>query len=97
MLAILAGKVTGAEIARRYQVTEVTVSHWKAKFLDAGARSLTDRPHGPAGKAGSDEERRMRAENEQLKLALAEATVQLRIWKHGAKYVDKIPSPTSKP
>ncbi len=42
-------------------------------------------------------ERRQRAEIEQLKLALAEATVQLRIWQRGADYVDQIPSSTSRP
>jgi transposase len=36
-------------------------------------------------------------ENEQLKLALAEATVQLRIWQRGAALVDQVPSRTSKP
>jgi transposase len=36
-------------------------------------------------------------ENEQLKLALAEATVQLRIWQGGAALADQVPSPTSKP
>jgi hypothetical protein len=41
-------------------------------------------------------EQRMRLENEQLKLALAEATVQLRIWQKGADYVDQIPSKTSR-
>ena len=42
-------------------------------------------------------ERRQRAEIEQLKLALAEATVQLRIWQSGADYLDQVPSPTSRP
>ena len=42
-------------------------------------------------------ERRLRAECEQLKLALAEATVQLRIWQKGAEYIDQVPSPTSRP
>jgi len=42
-------------------------------------------------------ERRMRLENEQLKLALAEATVQLRIWRKGAEHIPEVPSGTSKP
>ena len=42
-------------------------------------------------------ERRLRAECEQLKLALAEATVQLRIWRKGAEYTEQAPSPTSRP
>ena len=40
---------------------------------------------------------RLRHECEQLKLALAEATVQLRIWQKGAEFVDEVPSRTSRP
>ncbi|MEV2226750.1 hypothetical protein AB0E01_43955 [Nocardia vinacea] len=54
-------------------------------------------PSGPAGAQGTPEQRRLRMENEQLKLALAEATVQLRVWQHGANLVDQVPSLTSKP
>ncbi|WFR70939.1 hypothetical protein P9209_16040 [Prescottella defluvii] len=61
---------------------------------DSGSRND---PSGPAGHRGSLEERRLRSENEQLKLALAEATVQLRIWQHGAKLVDEVPSQPSNP
>ena len=46
---------------------------------------------------GTPEHRRLLMENEQLKLALAEATVQLRIWQGGAALADQVPSPTSKP
>jgi hypothetical protein len=35
-------------------------------------------------------------ECEQLKLALAEATVQLRIWQKGSEFVDAVHSPTSR-
>lgn len=30
-------------------------------------------------------------------LALAEATVQLRIWQKGSEYIDQVPSQTSRP
>jgi transposase len=73
------------------------VSKWKQAFLDAGAKALEPRPSGRAGAQGPPEQRRLRIENEQLKLALAEETVQLRIWQHGAALVDRVPSPTSKP
>jgi transposase len=36
-------------------------------------------------------------ENEWLKLALAEASVQRRVWQHGVALVDQVPSVTSKP
>jgi transposase len=39
----------------------------------------------------------LQPENEQLKLALAEATVQLRIWQRRAALADQVPSSTSKP
>ena len=42
-------------------------------------------------------ERALRGEVEQLKPALAEATVQLRIWRVGAEMVAAVPSQTSKP
>ena len=42
-------------------------------------------------------ERRQRAEIQELKLALAEATVQLRIWQMGSECGDLVPSPTSRP
>ena len=47
---------------------------------------------GPDG-GQSQTERRLRHECEQLKLALAEATVQLRIWQKGSEFVDAVPSP----
>ena len=59
--------------------------------------SLQSVPRGPAGAKGTPEQRRLQIENEQLKLALAEATVQLRIWQRGAALVDQVPSKTSKP
>jgi hypothetical protein len=49
------------------------------------------------GKAGSLVDRRQRAEIQELKLALAEETVQLQIWQKGSEYVDPVPSPTSRP
>lgn len=52
---------------------------------------------GPDG-GQSQTERRLRiTECKELKLALAEATVQLRIWRKGSEYIDSVPSPTSRP
>jgi transposase len=97
VLSVLAGEMTGAEAARRHGVSEMSVSKWKTRFLEAGAHSLEEVHAGPNGQLGTAAERRMRMENEQLKLALAEATVQLRIWQKGAQYVDEVPSQTSRP
>jgi transposase len=97
VLAVLAGELTVAEAARRYGVSGPAVAKWRDRFIESGKAGLANGVPGPAGQAGSQTERRLRAEAELLKLALAEATVQLRIWQHGAEYVDRIPSPTSRP
>jgi transposase len=96
VLAVLGGEMTLAEAARRHGVTPQAVGHWRDRFLEAGKASLESRMPGSAGGAGSQTERRLRAEAEQLKLALAEATVQLRIWRMGAEHIDAVPSQTSK-
>ncbi|GFG49350.1 transposase [Mycolicibacterium agri] len=96
VLAVLAGEMSGAEAARRCGVSAVQVTKWKHQFLEAGAERLQEVPSGPAGTKGSPEQRRLQLENEQLKLALAEATVQLRIWQRGAALADQVPSKTSK-
>ena len=64
---------------------------------DAGKAAMEDGMPGKAGSRGSLVERRQRAEIQELKLALAEATVQLRIWQKGSEYVNLVPSPTSRP
>ncbi|BCN85069.1 hypothetical protein RE0356_37100 [Prescottella equi] len=97
LLAVLSWEMSGAEAARRHGVSDMSVSKWKQQFLEAGRQRLEEQPSGPAGRHGSLEERRLRSENEQLKLALAEATVQLRIWQHGAELVDEVPSQPSNP
>ena len=73
------------------------VYHWRDRFLDAGQQALGDKVPGPGKSAGSADERRLKLENNQLKLALAEATVQLRIWQKGAEYAEAVPSKTSRP
>jgi transposase len=70
---------------------------WRNKFLDAGQQALGDKIPGPGKNAGSADERRLKLENNQLKLALAEATVRLRIWQKGAEYAEAVPSTTSRP
>ncbi len=99
VLAILAGEMTGAEAARRCGgVSAVQVTKWKHQFLEAGSARMQEVPSGPAGRSGGDpEQRRLKLENQELKLALAEATVQLRIWQRGAAMADQVPSLTSKP
>ena len=97
VLSVLAGEMSCREAARRLGVSPDSVVKWKHQFLEAGAHRLQEVPAGPAGAKGTPEQRRLQLENEQLKLALAEATVQLRIWQRGAAMADQVPLQTSKP
>jgi transposase len=96
VLAVLSGELTVSQAARRHGVTNQTVANWRNRFVDAGKAGLENMLPGPST-TGTSAERRLRSENDQLKLALAEATVQLRIWQKGAEYADRIPSKTSRP
>jgi transposase len=96
VLAVAKGGLSLAEAARRHGVASATVGNWRDRFVDAGQAGMDRSLPGPDG-GQSQTERRLRHECEQLKLALAEATVQLRIWQKGAEYVDEVPSPTSRP
>jgi transposase len=64
-------------------MTAITVAKGRDRFAEAGKARLENALPGP--RAGSVAERRLRVENEQLKLALAEQMVQLRIWQKGAE------------
>ncbi len=97
VLAVLGGEMTASEAARRHGVSVQAVLIWRNKFLDAGQQALGDKVPGPGKNAGSADERRLKLENSRLKLALAEAAVQLRIWQKGAEYVEAVPSKTSRP
>ena len=96
VLSVLGGEASLAEAARRHGTSAQTVGRWRDRFVDAGKAGLESAMPGP-GNGVTSTERRLRAENEQLKLALAEATVQLRVWQKGAEYVDQVPSKTSRP
>lgn len=82
VLAVLRGEVSAADAARRAGVAEQTVHNWKNAFLDAGRSGLAG-----AGRRRSCREAELEAENEELKAALGEAHVQLRVWKKGAEYL----------
>lgn len=97
VLSVLSGEMSAAEAVRRRGVSTASVGKWKQAFLGAGTKALDEIPSGPGGGHGTPEQRRLRMENEQLKLAPAEATVRLRVWQHGAALVGQVPSLTSKP
>ena len=70
-----------AEAARRSKVSEQSVSNWKRQFLEGGKQGLAD-----GGRPGSNPQQlRLEAEIEELKAALGEAHVELRVWKKSAE------------
>ena len=82
VLSVLRGEVSVAEAARRAGVAEQTVHNWKNAFLEGGRAGLA----GPQRRRSS-RELELEAENEELKAALGEAHVQLRVWQKGAEYL----------
>ena len=82
VLSVLRGEVSVAEAARRAGVAEQTVHNWKNALLDAGRAGLA----GPQRRRSSRESE-LEAECEELKAALGEAHVQLRVWKKGAEFL----------
>jgi transposase len=81
VLSVLAGEVTIAEAARQNKVSETSVGKWKQQFLEAGRAGLAA---GGSTRPSSREEA-LAAEVEDLKTALGEAHVELRVWKRSAE------------
>lgn len=81
VLAILAARMTVAQAAREYHVSESSVCNWKRQFVEAGRAGLA------AGMTsfGPEREVRLKAENDALKATLRDASVQLRMWKMSAE------------
>lgn len=80
--SVVSGEMSIAEAARRSKVSEQSVSNWKRQFLEGGKQGLAD-----GGRPGSNpQEQRLEAEIEELKAALGEAHVELRVWKKSAEF-----------
>src|SRR5260221_13030171 len=81
VLSVIAGEMSNAEAARRGKVSEQSISNWKRLFLESGKAGLAE-----GGKAGPNaRERQLLGEGEDLKAALGEAHVELRVWKKSAE------------
>ena len=63
-------------------MSEQSISTWKRQFLESGKAGLAE-----GGQPGPNaRERQLLAENEELKAALGEAHVELRVWKKSAEH-----------
>jgi len=89
VLSVLRAEQSAAEAGRRAGVSEQTVHNWKKIFLDSGREGLAQ-----GQRRRSSRESELEAECEELKAALGEAHVQLRVWRKGAEYLP--PSGTSR-
>jgi transposase len=82
VLAVIGGEMSVAEAARRGKASEQSISTWKRQFLEGGKAGLVE-----GGKPGvNPRERAMLDEIEELKAALGEAHVELRVWKRSAEH-----------
>jgi len=83
VLSVLRGELTVAEAGRKAGVSEQSVHRWKQLFMENGKTGLAS----GAKTRKSSREAELEAENEELKAALGEAHVELRVWKKGAEYL----------
>ncbi len=82
VLSVVSGEMSVAEAARRAKASEQSISNWKRQFLEAGKQGLAE-----GGRPGSSPQlQRLAAELEDVKAALGEAHVELRVWKKSAEH-----------
>ena len=82
VLAVISGEMTIAEAARRGKASEQSISRWKQQLLESGKAGLAE--GGPP--RPNLRERQLLEEVEELKAALGEAHVELRVWKRSAEH-----------
>lgn len=82
VLSVVSGEQSIVEAARRSKISEQSISRWKQQFLEGGKAGLAE-----GGKVGRENprERVLLEEIEELKAALGEAHVELRVWKKSAE------------
>lgn len=90
VLGVLSGDQTIAEAARRAGVSEQSVGNWKRQFLEGGRTGLEG-----GMSRNAQRERDLLSEITELKAALGEAYVQLRVRRQSGEY-RSIPFQTSR-
>ena len=92
VLSVLRGELSAKEAARRCGVADQTVHNWKRALLGAGREGLAQ-----GHRRRSSRELELEEENEELKAALGEAHVQLRVPKLGAEVSPLLRGPRDDP
>jgi transposase len=82
VLAGISGELSIAEAARCGKASEQSISTWKRQFLEGGKAGLAAN----GSLQPNHRERALADENEELKAALGEAHVELRVWKKSAEH-----------
>ena len=82
VLSVISGEMPIGQAARHGKVSEQSVSRWKQQFLAGAKDGLAE-----GGRSGISDsrERALLAEIEELRAALGETHVQLRVWKKSAE------------
>ncbi|MFM8792909.1 MAG: transposase [Solirubrobacterales bacterium] len=78
--SILVGEMSVAEAARREMVSEQSIGRWKLEFLEGGKAALVAGRTGPLSR-----EQQLEGEVAELRQALGEAAVEIRVWKKSAE------------
>jgi transposase len=73
--------MTVADAARKHKTSQTSVAKWRDQFLESGKAGLAT----AGGRRSSSREEILEAELEELKTALGEARVELRVWKKSAQ------------
>lgn len=81
VLRVLSGELSLAQASRQAKVSQQSVANWRNKFLDGGREAL----EGILSKT-TKRERELQAEIAELKTALGEAYMQLRVRRRAAEY-----------
>lgn len=78
VLSVLREETTMAEASRRHGVSATSIGKWKEQFLEAGAAGVASGGGGP-----SVREEQLERQLDEVKIALGEATAELRGWRKG--------------
>ncbi len=80
VLSVLQGEMSIAEADRREKVSEQAIGNWKRQFLEGGKTGIE------AGKSKPiSREQQLEDEVAELTQVLAEAAVEIRVWKKSAE------------